>query len=240
MPKYTTGEIANICGVSVRTVQYYDTRGILVPEELSEGGRRIYSEDDLKRMKVICFLRELDLPIESIKKLLDEQEPEALIMSLLDEQQDITAKELSKLNEKQKKLCSLRDNLKRVKSFSVDSIADIAHIMKNKRRLRLLRIFMLVIGIIMDIIEVCTLVLWIAKGIWLPFVLGMIVVVLLGILISVIYFSNIMYICPECHAIFKPRLGEAFWAHHTPNTRRLTCPYCRRTEFCMETMSKNK
>lgn len=48
MSKYTTGEIAKLCGVSVRTVQYYDTRGILAPSELSEGGRRLYSEDDFK------------------------------------------------------------------------------------------------------------------------------------------------------------------------------------------------
>lgn len=48
MSKYTTGEIARLCGVSVRTVQYYDDRGILVPSQLSEGGRRLYSDDDLK------------------------------------------------------------------------------------------------------------------------------------------------------------------------------------------------
>lgn len=49
MSKYTTGEIAKLCGVSVRTVQYYDTRNILTPSELTEGGRRLYSEEDLKR-----------------------------------------------------------------------------------------------------------------------------------------------------------------------------------------------
>ena len=49
MSRYTTGESAKLCHVSVRTVQYYDTRNILVPSELSEGGRRLYSEDDLKR-----------------------------------------------------------------------------------------------------------------------------------------------------------------------------------------------
>ena len=38
MSKYTTGEIAKLCGITVRTVQYYDTRGILVPSELTEGG----------------------------------------------------------------------------------------------------------------------------------------------------------------------------------------------------------
>ena len=29
MQKYTTGEVAKLCGVSVRTVQYYDNRGIV-------------------------------------------------------------------------------------------------------------------------------------------------------------------------------------------------------------------
>jgi hypothetical protein len=40
---YTTGEIAKLCGVSVRTVQYSDTRGILIPSSLTEGGRRLYT-----------------------------------------------------------------------------------------------------------------------------------------------------------------------------------------------------
>ena len=67
MSKYTTGEVAKICGVSVRTVQYYDTKNLLVPSELTEGGRRLYSDDDLKMMKIICFLREAGLPINSDK-----------------------------------------------------------------------------------------------------------------------------------------------------------------------------
>ena len=48
MSKYMTCEIAKLCGGSVRTVQYYDTRNILIPRELSESGRRLYSEEDLK------------------------------------------------------------------------------------------------------------------------------------------------------------------------------------------------
>lgn len=56
MSKYTTGEIAKLCGVSVRTVQYYDERGILIPSELSEGGRRLYSEDDYKKLNRTLWL----------------------------------------------------------------------------------------------------------------------------------------------------------------------------------------
>ena len=77
MSKYTTGELAKLCGVTVRTVQYYDSRGILIPTELSEGGRRLYTDDDLRRLRIICFLRDMGLPIDAIAQLLAEEEPPA-------------------------------------------------------------------------------------------------------------------------------------------------------------------
>ena len=95
MSKYTTGEIAKLCGVSVRTVQYYDSRGILVPSELSEGGRRLYSEDDRKRMHIICFLREVGFPINSIAALFAEEKPESIISLLLEQQEQLLREELN-------------------------------------------------------------------------------------------------------------------------------------------------
>ena len=62
MSKFTTGELAKLCGVSVRTVQFYDNKGVLCPSELSEGGRRLYSQEDLNKMRIICYLKELGLP----------------------------------------------------------------------------------------------------------------------------------------------------------------------------------
>ena len=87
--------------MSVRTVQYYDTRSILTPSELSEGGRRLYSEEDLQKLKVICFLRELDLPINSIGELLAEEHPENVIAILLKEQEKTLRREIG---EKQSRL----------------------------------------------------------------------------------------------------------------------------------------
>ena len=95
MSKYTTGEIAKLAGVSVRTVQYYDDRGILTPSELSEGGRRLYSEDDLKRMHIICFLRETGMPINSIAALFAEENPQSIISILLEQQEEILREELA-------------------------------------------------------------------------------------------------------------------------------------------------
>ena len=66
MSLYTTGELAKKCNVSVRTIQYYDERGILVPTDLTEGGRRLFSEEDVATLETICFLRDLDISIKDI------------------------------------------------------------------------------------------------------------------------------------------------------------------------------
>ena len=136
MSKYTTGEIAKLCGVTVRTVQYYDTRGILIPTELSEGGRRLYSENDLKRMKIICFLRDLGLPIDSISNMLAEDDPESVISLLLEQQENLLREEIGERKQKLDKLESLRRDLKDVEKISFESIGDIAYTMSNRKKLR--------------------------------------------------------------------------------------------------------
>lgn len=87
MSKYTTGELAKLCGVTVRTVQYYDSRGILIPTELSEGGRRLYTDGDLRQLRIICFLRDMGLPIDAIAQLLAEEEPGRVVELLLEQQE---------------------------------------------------------------------------------------------------------------------------------------------------------
>ena len=235
MSEYTTGEMAKLCGITVRTVQYYDNRSILVPSRLTEGGRRVYSENDLQKLKVICFLREIGMSINSIGELLSEEAPENVISILLEQQEKALTDEIS---EKQAQLDTIKQLTKEMKnweSFSVESITDIAHIMKNKKKLTKVRGTMIGVGILMDAIEVATLMLWITKGIWLPFAIGMTIVVAMGIWISLYYFKNVEYICPECHNVFQPSLKEAFFANHTPRTRKLRCPKCNHKGFCVET-----
>lgn len=233
MSKYTTGEIAKLCGVTVRTVQYYDTRGILIPSELSEGGRRLYSEDNLKRMKIICFLRELDLPIDAISQILKEEHPEKVISLLVEQQETILSEEISEKQEKLAKLREMKSGLNG-KSFSLESISDIAIIMQGKKNLKKMRWTMFFTGIPVTALQWFSIIFWIIRGIWWPFVIWVIVATLWGTKISRYYFKNVKYICPECHEVFKPTMKEAFWANHTPTTRKLTCSKCGRKGFCVE------
>lgn len=239
MSKYTTGELAKLCGVSVRTIQYYDNRNILTPSELSEGGRRLYSEDDLKKMRVICFLKKLGFSLNAIGELFSEDDPGSVIAILLDQQEELLRREMEEHQEKLKMLEELRQQIKVAKSFSVESIGDIAEQMKNKKKLFRVRATMVAAALISEAIEIGTILLWIYKGIWWPFAVGLPIMIGICTWISVYYFRSVAYICPQCHEVFKPKIKEAFWAYHTPTTRRLTCPKCGHKGMCVETYGKD-
>ena len=123
MSNYTTGEIAKLAGITVRTVQYYDSRGILMPSDFSEGGRRLYTEKDLKKLKLICFLRELDIPINSISEILSSENAEKVVSLLLEQQllvlqEELAAKEPSVIISRRP--CALLKYVKHKASLAVE------------------------------------------------------------------------------------------------------------------------
>ena len=240
MSKYTTGEIARLCGVSVRTVQYYDSRGILIPTELSEGGRRLYTENDLKRMHIICFLRDAGLPINSISKLFEEENPESIISILLEQQEKILREELAERQSSLELIEGIKRELKEVENFSVDSIGDIAYIMKQKSKLSKMRMMMVITGIPVTLFQWTAIILGIINGWWWLVGVWALVAISWGTAISVYYFRHVEYICPQCHGVFRPRFKKLFWAYHTPKMRRLTCTECGRKGLCIEVYSKGE
>ena len=234
MSRYTTGEVAKLCGVTVRTVQYYDARGILLPSELSEGGRRLYTDDDVRRMRIICFLRELGLSLDAISQLLSEEDPGSVIELLVEQQELLLRRELEERQERLGKLTALRKELRSVEHFSVDSIGDIARLMESRKKLRQVHMTMLFTGIPLSVFQWSSILLWIFRGVWWPFLLYCLIAVPYALWVSHYYFRRVAYICPQCHEVFSPALKEAFWARHTPSARRLTCPNCGRHGFCVE------
>lgn len=236
MSKYTTGELAKLCGVTVRTVQYYDSRGILIPTELSEGGRRLYTDDDLRRLRIICFLRDMGLPIDAIAQLLAEEEPGRVVELLLEQQEQAVRQELARSQSRLEKLEALRRQVKQQPDFSVESIGDIAYLMERHTQLKRVHTAMLLAGIPMSLLEVTGIVLWIVTGVWWPFAVYLLLAVPFGILISRYYFRRVAYLCPQCHTVFRPVLKEAFFARHTSSARKLTCTCCGYHGFCVETI----
>jgi DNA-binding transcriptional MerR regulator len=68
----TIGEVAELAGVSVRTLHHYDSVGVLSPGMRSEAGYRLYSYSDLERLQEVLVWRALGFPLAEIKALLDD------------------------------------------------------------------------------------------------------------------------------------------------------------------------
>lgn len=234
MSLYTTGELAKKCNVSVRTIQYYDERGILVPTDLTEGGRRLFSEEDVATLETICFLRDLDISIKDIAEILESDESKKVIELLLDEQDKNIQEDIKKKTEQLEKIKGIRDTLPSFKDGSQKTIHDISSIMEEKEKLKKMYKKMLIIAIPLEIAEIVTFVIGILKGIWMPFFIALAVLIICMVFLVGYWYQQVEYICPECHARFQPKKTEAILGNHTPKMRKLTCPGCRRKIWCLE------
>lgn len=63
-------EVSQLTGISVRTLHHYDDIGLLTPDNTTEAGYRLYSDDNLATLQQILFFRELGFPLKKIKELL--------------------------------------------------------------------------------------------------------------------------------------------------------------------------
>jgi MerR family copper efflux transcriptional regulator len=64
------GELADRTGLSTRTVRHYDDVGLLHPTGRTEGGFRLYTDDDLQRLLVIRRMKPLGYSLEQMAELL--------------------------------------------------------------------------------------------------------------------------------------------------------------------------
>jgi MerR family transcriptional regulator, thiopeptide resistance regulator len=68
---YSIKKIANLAGVTRRTLRYYDQIGLLSPAGIGANGYRFYDKDSLARLQQILFFRELDVPLKEIQAILE-------------------------------------------------------------------------------------------------------------------------------------------------------------------------
>lgn len=68
----TVKEVADLSGISVRTLQYYDEIGLFKPTKVTDAGYRLYDEDALNTLQQILFFKELDFPLKDIKTIMED------------------------------------------------------------------------------------------------------------------------------------------------------------------------
>ena len=70
--EYTVKSLAELAGVTPRTLRWYDRTGLLKPLRTTEAGYRLYGPKQLDRLQDILFYRELGLDLASIRTILDD------------------------------------------------------------------------------------------------------------------------------------------------------------------------
>lgn len=67
----TVKEISELTGISIRALRYYDEIGLLVPTDRTDAGYRLYDDEALEKLRAILFLKELDIPLDTIKDVVN-------------------------------------------------------------------------------------------------------------------------------------------------------------------------
>ena len=68
--RMTVHEVADLTGITIRTLHYYDEIGLLKPTMVTDSKYRLYTDDDLSRLQEILFFREVGFALKEIKSLL--------------------------------------------------------------------------------------------------------------------------------------------------------------------------
>lgn len=92
---YTVKQLANLAHISTRTLHYYDEIGLLKPTTIGSNGYRYYDLEALLRLQQILLYRELGMPLENIRKILEE--PDFEIQRALEEHKNALRERIAHL-----------------------------------------------------------------------------------------------------------------------------------------------
>ena len=67
----TVNEVSKLTGVSIRTLQYYDSIGLLKPAEYTESGYRLYDDAGLEKLQQILLFKALEFPLKDIADIVN-------------------------------------------------------------------------------------------------------------------------------------------------------------------------
>lgn len=71
---YKINEVSKLTGISIRMLHHYDKIGLLSPSKRTDSNYRIYNNDDISRLYQILLFKELEFPLQDIKRILDDKD----------------------------------------------------------------------------------------------------------------------------------------------------------------------
>ena len=110
------GQVANLLGITPKTIRHYHKLGILPPPKRAENGYRIYSVQSLYRINLIKSLKQIGFSLQDIKVIVDAESPDDALRFKLDEVLKTTQTQVAELQARQKAIKHLNTDNKIIAS----------------------------------------------------------------------------------------------------------------------------
>lgn len=128
----TVGEIAKKMNVTVRTLQYYDKEGLLIPSATTAGGRRFYTKHDVVKLHQILSMKYLGFSLDDIKNRLTELENPHDVAKALELQKQMFREQITKLTQALAATEALQQEVEQMNSVDFDRYSKIIILLRQK------------------------------------------------------------------------------------------------------------
>jgi DNA-binding transcriptional MerR regulator len=113
--QYRIGELASRVGLTERTIRYYEELGLLESVKRLEGGVRVYTDEDVRRLKYIRKLKTLGLSLQEMLELENMYRRHRSNRTVLPRLMELLDAHLATLNARMDELRTLRDEIRSYK-----------------------------------------------------------------------------------------------------------------------------
>ena len=127
MKYYKTGEFAKMANVSLRTIRYYDTVGLLKPSVVQDNGYRLYSDSDLVKLQQILSLKYLGFSLDEIFSMTVNNDSSSLKESL-ELQSRLVKQKIEHLNLVQESIEKTQEMLDKQSDMDWTSLLNLIHL----------------------------------------------------------------------------------------------------------------
>ena len=102
---YTSGQLANMAGVTYKSIRVYVEKGLLTPDKVMEAGYKLFSKNSVEKLQRILLFKYLNFSLEQIGHLLEEDD----ISESLNKQKELIESKITHLNQIKKTVDDMKD-----------------------------------------------------------------------------------------------------------------------------------
>jgi DNA-binding transcriptional MerR regulator len=106
------GDLAKRAGMTMRTIRYYEQRGLIGPARRTRGGFRLFRDDTLRKLRLIKNLQGLDMALDQVKAFFDTRRSGAAAAEIAPALQEVLRGQLRDVERRMDQFRAMRESIR--------------------------------------------------------------------------------------------------------------------------------